>query len=93
MSRADYDALHKFVQENNLLLFFDEVYRESEYDPATRLPAACDMGEHAVSLGVTSKTYGLAGLRIGWIATKNKKIYDEHGFAQGLHNDLQFCSQ
>jgi aspartate/methionine/tyrosine aminotransferase len=34
------------------------------------------MGEHAVSLGVTSKTYGLAGLRIGWIATKNKKIYD-----------------
>jgi aspartate/methionine/tyrosine aminotransferase len=26
---------------------------------------------------VTSKTYGLAGLRIGWIATKNKKIYDK----------------
>ena len=43
----------------------------------TRLPAACDLGEHAVSLGVTSKTYGLAGLRIGWIATKNKKIYDK----------------
>ena len=42
----------------------------------TRLPAACDYGEHAVSLGVTSKTYGLAGLRIGWIATKNKKVYE-----------------
>jgi aspartate/methionine/tyrosine aminotransferase len=76
MSHADFEALNKFVQENNLLLFCDEVYRESEYDPATRLPAACDMGEHAVSLGVTSKTYGLAGLRIGWIATKNKKIYE-----------------
>ncbi|HET6822504.1 MAG TPA: aminotransferase class I/II-fold pyridoxal phosphate-dependent enzyme, partial [Anaerolineales bacterium] len=23
------------------------------------------------------KTYGLAGLRIGWIATKNKKIYEK----------------
>ena len=76
MSRADFEELNKFAQENNLILFCDEVYRESEYDPATRLPAACDMGEHAVSLGVTSKTYGLAGLRIGWIATKNKKIYD-----------------
>ena len=76
MSRADYDALHKFVQERKLLFFSDEVYRESEYDPAERLTAACDMGEHAVSLGVTSKTYGLAGLRIGWIATMNKKIYD-----------------
>ena len=76
MSRADYEAVHKFAQEKNLLLFSDEVYRESEYDPAERLPAGCDLGEYAVSLGVTSKTYGLAGLRIGWIATKNKKIYD-----------------
>lgn len=76
MSRADYETVHKFAQEKNLLLFSDEVYRESEYDAAERLSAACDLGEHAVSLGVTSKTYGLAGLRIGWIATKNKKIYD-----------------
>ena len=75
MSRADFETLNKFAQENNLILFCDEVYRESEYDIVDRLPAACDMGEHAVSLGVTSKTYGLAGLRIGWVATKNKKIY------------------
>lgn len=77
MPHADFEALNQFVQEHNLLLFCDEVYRESEYDPATRLPAGCDMGEHVVSLGVTSKTYGLAGLRIGWIATKNKTIYQQ----------------
>lgn len=77
MARADYDAVHQFAQENKLLVFSDEVYRESEYDPAARLPAGCDYGEHAVSLGVTSKTYGLAGLRIGWIATKNKTIYEK----------------
>ena len=77
MSRVDYDALHKFAESNQLLLFSDEVYRESEYDAGARLPAACDLGDHAISLGVTSKTYGLAGLRIGWIATKNKKIYEK----------------
>jgi aspartate/methionine/tyrosine aminotransferase len=76
MSRADFESVNNIAQENKLLFFCDEVYRESEYDPATRLPAACDMGEQAVSLGVTSKTYGLAGLRIGWIATKNKKVYE-----------------
>lgn len=76
MSRADFEALHRFAQSNKLLLFSDEVYRESEYDPATRLPAACDLGQHAISLGVTSKTYGLAGLRIGWIATKNREVYE-----------------
>jgi len=76
MSRTDFEAVNQFAREKKLLLFSDEVYRESEYDSAMRLPAACDLGEHAVSLGVTSKTYGLAGLRIGWIATKNNKIYD-----------------
>lgn len=39
------------------------------------MPAACDLYENAVSLGVMSKTYGLAGLRIGWIATHNQEIY------------------
>jgi aspartate/methionine/tyrosine aminotransferase len=77
MSGADYEELHRFAKTNKLLLFSDEVYRESEYDAAARLPAACDLGDHAISLGVMSKTYGLAGLRIGWIATKNKKIYEK----------------
>ncbi len=76
MSRADFELVNQFVRDRGLLLFSDEVYRESEYDPSTRLPAACDLGEHAVSLGVTSKTYGLAGLRIGWVATKNRQIYE-----------------
>lgn len=75
MSRDDFDFVNRFARENGLLLFSDEVYRESEYDPALRLPAACDLGDHATSLGVTSKTYGLAGLRIGWIATHNKDVY------------------
>jgi aspartate/methionine/tyrosine aminotransferase len=76
MTHQEFDSVQRFARENRLLLFSDEVYRESEYDPSTRLPAACDDGEYAISLGVTSKTYGLAGLRIGWIATKNKRVYD-----------------
>jgi aspartate/methionine/tyrosine aminotransferase len=77
MSHPDFEEVNRIVKEKDMLLFSDEVYRESEYDPALRLPAACDLGDHAVSLGVTSKTYGLAGLRIGWIATKNRKIYEK----------------
>ena len=76
MPYGDFVSVQRFAGENNLLLFSDEVYRESEYDPTTRLPAACDGGEFNISLGVTSKTFGLAGLRIGWIATKNKRIYN-----------------
>ena len=63
--------------QRNILLFADEVYRGLEYDQANQLTAACDIYENAVSLGVMSKTYGLAGLRIGWIATRNQKIYQK----------------
>ena len=77
MPRAEFEAVSAIARDSGLLLFSDEVYRESEYDSAERLPAACDLGEHAVSLGVMSKTYGLAGLRIGWIATHNRQAYDQ----------------
>ena len=75
MPKADFRALNELVQERGLLLFSDEVYRELEYDPADRLPSACELNPSAVSLGVMSKIYGLAGLRIGWIATQNAPVY------------------
>jgi len=75
MDRATQAAIVDIVRERGLLLFFDEVYRGLELDPADRLPAACDLYENAVSLGVMSKTYGLAGLRLGWIATRSRALY------------------
>lgn len=72
--RADFDAICDLAARHGILLFGDEVYRELEYDPATRLPAVCDRSESAVSLGVLSKTYGLPGLRIGWVTTRNKAL-------------------
>lgn len=75
MSRAKLEELISICRQHNLILFSDEVYRFLEYREADTLPAACDLYENAVSLGAMSKTYGLAGLRIGWIATQNREIY------------------
>jgi len=66
---SDLSEAHGFV------VFSDEVYRGLEYTPARRLPAFTDLNERAISLGVMSKTYGLPGLRIGWIATRNQDLY------------------
>ena len=74
MSKHDFQEVCRITAESGVILFSDEVYRESEHDARDRLPAACDMNELAVSLGVMSKTYGLPGLRIGWIATHNEGI-------------------
>lgn len=76
MSKAEQEAVIEFAQKHDLLLFSDEVYRFSEYDPAARLPSACDLYPNAISLGALSKTFGLPGLRVGWIATQNQKLLE-----------------
>lgn len=77
MSMETFQETWQLAQSRDILLFSDEVYRESEYDPSDRLPAACDLGPNGISLGVMSKSYGLAGLRIGWIATQNRDLYQK----------------
>jgi aspartate/methionine/tyrosine aminotransferase len=74
MQRDMYEEVNQLARENGTIVFSDEVYRESEYQESDRLPAACDVNERAVSLSVMSKTYGLAGLRIGWVATRNRAV-------------------
>eukprot|EP00761_Pharyngomonas_kirbyi_P002830 gb/GECH01002834.1/.p1 GENE.gb/GECH01002834.1/~~gb/GECH01002834.1/.p1 ORF type:complete len:427 (+),score=98.27 gb/GECH01002834.1/:1-1281(+) len=71
----------KITNHNQLdekpVIFCDEVYRGTEEDPhKQQLPPVCDIYENGISLGVMSKSYGLAGLRVGWIATRNSQIYN-----------------
>lgn len=74
--RTMFDGVVNWCRSHNVILFSDEVYRGLEYRKDDRLPAACEVYENAMSLGVMSKTYGLPGLRIGWIATRNNEMYD-----------------
>ena len=53
----------------------DEVYRYLEVDEADRLPAGADaLPGLGISLGVMSKSFALAGLRIGWLATTDRAL-------------------
>ena len=72
MPRDVLDRVVELCAERGAWLFCDEVYRELEHDPADRLPAACDLYERALSLGSMSKTYGLPGLRLGWLASRDR---------------------
>lgn len=70
-------AIVALARKYDIIIFCDEVYRELEREPQYRIPAIADVYENGVSLGVMSKTYGLPGLRIGWLATKNKNILEK----------------
>ena len=73
---ATYRAVAGIAADAGATLLSDEVYRFLELDPADRLPAGADVGPHGVSLGVMSKSFALAGLRIGWLATHDRRLLD-----------------
>ncbi len=71
MPPAIFRSVLDLASQTGAYVFSDEVYRELEHDPSTRLPAACDLYDRALSLGSVSKTYGLPGLRLAWLACRD----------------------
>lgn len=74
--RQRLDRVVDIARARGLWLIADEVYRGTERDLTDRQPPVCDLYERGISLGGTAKAYGLAGLRIGWLATRDAEMYD-----------------
>jgi len=48
-----------------------------EHNKINRNPSVCDLYENAISLFGMSKSFALAGLRIGWLVTKNDNFLNK----------------
>jgi aspartate/methionine/tyrosine aminotransferase len=73
-SRDEFLRVVEIARSAGAHLFCDEMYRFLEQDPADRLPSAPEVYEKAVALFGMSKTYGLAGLRLGWLVTRDEAL-------------------
>ena len=73
-SQKEYQDLINLLRKKNIYLFSDEMYRFLEIEPGATLFSACEAYEKAFSLFGMSKTFGLPGLRIGWIATQDQLL-------------------
>jgi aspartate/methionine/tyrosine aminotransferase len=76
-THAEQQRIVEFARAHHLALFSDEMYRLLEYNPADRLPPACDLYEQAISLSGLSKSFALPGLRVGWLATQDEDLFRE----------------
>ncbi|KAJ5202074.1 uncharacterized protein N7498_006737 [Penicillium cinerascens] len=79
--RKTLEELIDLARESSLTLFADEVYRPlfhsiSPADPQFPPSLLSFCYEHTVVTGSTSKAYSLAGLRVGWIASRSKSIIE-----------------
>jgi aspartate/methionine/tyrosine aminotransferase len=72
--RADFEAIVDIARRADAYLFCDEMYRFLEQDQADRLPSAVELYDKAVVLFGMSKTFGLAGLRVGWLVTHDEEL-------------------
>lgn len=70
-------------------VFSDEMYRHLEHEPGLTLPSAADMAPDAVILGGMSKSMALPGIRIGWLATRDKALMHE---VRGMKDFTTICA-
>jgi len=75
LGQADFARLIAIAELHGAHLFSDEVYRFLEHS-SERLPTAAESSTSAISLGVMSKPFALPGIRIGWIATRDRAVRD-----------------
>lgn len=69
-----YQALIELCRKHGIYLLHDEIFNGLGPAGAKHLPYVADLYERGLSLGVMSKSYGLPGLRIGWIACQDTVI-------------------
>jgi aspartate/methionine/tyrosine aminotransferase len=75
-THAEWSRLADACSDCGIRLLADEVYRDLEIDAADRLEPGADLFERGVSLGVMSKSFAMAGLRIGWLATRDRDLLE-----------------
>lgn len=75
LSEEELRKIIRIAEEKNIYLLVDETYRDICFD--TPYPVAASLSNKVISISSISKAYGLPGLRIGWVITKDKMLYEK----------------
>lgn len=70
------EQIVKICQKHSVTLMCDEVYRPLYHEAKSTKSAVCFGYRNAVSTGSMSKAFSLAGIRVGWIVTKNAELIE-----------------
>jgi aspartate/methionine/tyrosine aminotransferase len=76
-SESERKHIAEIAQVAGTRLFSDEMYRGLEHDPTEALQPEAARSERAISLWGGSKSFGLPGLRIGWLVCRDHAVIDE----------------
>ncbi|KAF4760293.1 hypothetical protein N7455_003273 [Penicillium solitum] len=74
LSREALDRLVAVTKKKGVLLLVDETYRDIAF--CQKLPSAASLGNHVLSVSSLSKSFGIPGIRIGWLITTNRDLQE-----------------
>jgi len=69
ISEAEMLKIVQMAEKHDCYLLVDETYGEMNY--SKRVPLAASLSTRCISVASMSKSYGLPGIRIGWIITRD----------------------
>lgn len=73
-SQSELEELARITKQHNIILFCDEMYFGLVHSRGKEIKSAIDITPRAIVLSGLSKTYGLPGLRTGWLIVKDEEI-------------------
>jgi aspartate/methionine/tyrosine aminotransferase len=74
LSRQDLEAAVTLAERTGCCLLVDETYREMNYEGPT--PLAATLSPRCISVASMSKSFGLPGIRMGWIITRDPALQE-----------------
>ena len=72
LDKCELSAIVELTAIRGCTLLFDETYREMTFGEG--LPVAASLGSHVISVSSLSKTYGIPGIRVGWLICRNPNL-------------------
>ena len=77
ISAEERRELIDLLRRRGITLFSDEMYLGLEYEPGVPRTSILEEYENTIALGGLSKSYGLPGLRIGWLTVRNRDLLND----------------
>jgi aspartate/methionine/tyrosine aminotransferase len=88
-SKQELDVIISIASRYNTFLYSDEMYHKLVHDPSRLNDSLVDLYENSISLWGTAKSFGLAGLRIGWVVSHNQSLLEK---MKSFRDYLSICN-
>lgn len=88
-SDDDFKALIELCRKHGIYVLSDEIFKGLGRTGVRHLPYITEVYERGLSLNVTSKAFGLPGLRVGWIACADNDLLSK---MERMKHYLSICN-